>query len=1048
MRRNLGALILEDIVCMNMDKLKERMGDEEFDAGRALYRRGAVRENQRSADFLTYSVAGAHGFIKIYPNGRMECPCEKSPFCRHTLAALIDANESGALRAMQEMRAKARAATLFSVMEGALPECVMARLEPEIRMNGLDMRIGLRIGQDRLYVIRSITEFLASLKSSEPLSFGKGFTFFPAWMRFGEAERELISLLQLHCATLKGAGVEIGVQDARLLPLPQPTAARVWEILRRMRFRLQYEDTAIAQEGISEEALPLSFTLSDRAKAGAPQHRLAISAMFEGDFRALTEDCAYAVIDGAVQSVPRVQRAVARICAAERTGGRTLFVFDPDQTQKVMSELTLWLSRVGELRFSPELERQLVREPFKARVYLDRDGTDVTARTEFLYGEQIIDPFAPPNEHASLLLLRDAQHEQEITELLAGAGFRVSKGRVYLSGAEDVYNFVTNGVNELTRHAEVFFSKDFRKFTPRRAQLAGFLRGASGQLQLSMTDGGEEIEELLPLMRALRDRASYFRFKDGSFISLEDTDDWQPLAEAVCEVVDYADTRDLGMYRAAYLEALIRSSGLPVTLDEEAQRAASLDVPKPEPPLDCLRPYQQRGFEWLCALRSLHMGGILADDMGLGKTVQTIAALLYFARTEKERKPSVIIAPTSLTYNWLSELNRFAPELEVMLLSGAQASRAEQIKLLSTPDAPDVLVTSYPLIRRDAPLLSGVSFRFAILDEAQQIKNSASVGAHAVKQLSAETRIALTGTPMENHAGELWSIFDFILPGYLPRASAFMRRYGEGENSDELMRRIRPFLMRRLKKDVLTELPDKLEVTLMAEMSPEQRRVYQAGLLRRRDYVKQILNTRGMAKGRAEVLSAITELRQICCHPVLCLPDYTGTSGKLEMLVDVLLPALQNGRRALVFSQFTRMLRLIETRLSQEGVKSLYLDGDTPADERVKLCDTFNSGHGSVFLLSLKAGGTGLNLTGADMVIHYDPWWNPAAEEQAVDRAHRIGQTKEVEVVRLLVHDSIEEQVVSMSQAKRKLFDLLITPGESMPTKLSDEDLLKLFEIK
>ncbi len=273
-----------------------------------------------------------------------------------------------------------------------------------------------------------------------------------------------------------------------------------------------------------------------------------------------------------------------------------------------------------------------------------------------------------------------------------------------------------------------------------------------------------------------------------------------------------------------------------------------------------------------------------------------------------------------------------------------------------------------------------------------------------------------------------------------------MRRYGEGENSEELMHRIRPFLMRRLKKDVLTELPDKLEQTMMAEMPPEQRKVYQAGLIRRRDYVKQLLSTRGLAKGRAEVLSAITELRQICCHPALCLPDYTGGSGKLDMLVDILIPALQNGHRALVFSQFTRMLRLIESRLRQEGIKCLYLDGDTPADERVKLCDSFNNGEGSVFLLSLKAGGTGLNLTGADMVIHYDPWWNPAAEEQAVDRAHRIGQTRKVEVIRLLMHDSIEEQVVGMSQAKRTLFDKLITPGESMPAKLKEEDLLKLFE--
>ena len=628
------------------------------------------------------------------------------------------------------------------------------------------------------------------------------------------------------------------------------------------------------------------------------------------------------------------------------------------------------------------------------------------------------------------------------------------------SDDELLYILLTDGLAELGELGDVMVSERLRAIKAQGSpQVRVKATLESGLLDLQVDASGMSPRDLVLFLDSYKRKQKFVRLSSGDIVKLGDSlREVNALAESLgIDAVQMAgDGVGLPSNRTLFVDALLKkASGVrlernaafrEVVRDFDTYGDADFDVPASLSGI--LRPYQEEGFRWLETLERFGFGGILADDMGLGKTVQTIAALLYFARTEKERKPSVIIAPTSLTYNWLSELNRFAPELEVMLLSGAQASRAEQIKLLSTPDAPDVLVTSYPLIRRDAPLLSGVSFRFAILDEAQQIKNSASVGAHAVKQLSAETRIALTGTPMENHAGELWSIFDFILPGYLPRASAFMRRYGEGENSDELMRRIRPFLMRRLKKDVLTELPDKLEVTLMAEMSPEQRRVYQAGLLRRRDYVKQILNTRGMAKGRAEVLSAITELRQICCHPVLCLPDYTGTSGKLEMLVDVLLPALQNGRRALVFSQFTRMLRLIETRLSQEGVKSLYLDGDTPADERVKLCDTFNSGHGSVFLLSLKAGGTGLNLTGADMVIHYDPWWNPAAEEQAVDRAHRIGQTKEVEVVRLLVHDSIEEQVVSMSQAKRKLFDLLITPGESMPTKLSDEDLLKLFEIQ
>ena len=1030
---------------MNMLKLKEKMGPEEFDAARALYRRGAVREMRRDGERLAYSVAGVNGQVSLLPGGRAECPCGRAPFCRHVVAALIDASESGALRAMQEQRAKNRAASLLSAMEGALPESARVRLEPDVRVDGGEMRLGLRVGTDRLYVVRAIPEFLDALRGAEPFAFGKGFTFFPAWMRFDAQASRLLSLLQTHCDALRAGGVILAPADARALPLPKDTAEQVWAHLERLPFRLTCDGFTLSQDGIAEEPLPLSFTLSDRARAGSGLHRLCVSAAFDGDYRPLTADHAYAVLDGRVVRVRPAQRAAARVCTQDRADGPALFLFEPDQTRRVLSELALWLSRAGDLRFSPELESQLVRAPFRAKVYLDRDGMDVTARTEFLYGERVIDPFAP-EEGDGPLLLRDAPKEQEVTDHLAAAGFRVARGRVYLNGQEEIYRFVTEGASALSQCAEVFFSKAFRRLAPRRPLLSGTLRGAGSRLRLEMLDSGEPVEELLPLMRALRDRAAYFRFRDGSFISLEGTDDWQPLAEAVCEAAEHCDARDLGLYRAAYFEALIRGNDLPVSLDREADQAARLEAPAPEPPFAGLRPYQQRGFTWLCALRSLRMGGILADDMGLGKTVQTIAALLHFVRTEKERMPSVIVSPTSLTYNWLSELHRFAPELKVLLLSGAQSARAEQIRTLTSPDAPDVLVTSYPLIRRDIALLSDVPFRFAILDEAQQIKNSASVAAHAVKLLRAETRAALTGTPMENHAGELWSIFDFILPGYLPRAGAFMRRYGEGENMDELMMRIRPFLMRRLKKDVLSELPEKLEVTLMADMTPEQRRVYQAGLLRRREYVRQLLSTRGLARGRAEVLSAITELRQICCHPQLCLPDYGGSSGKLELLVDILLPAVQSGRRALVFSQFTRMLRMIETRLKQEGIACLYLDGETPADERVRLCDSFNQGEGSVFLLSLKAGGTGLNLTGADMVIHYDPWWNPAAEEQAVDRAHRIGQTHKVEVVRLLMHDSIEEQVVGMSLAKRRLFDKLITPGESMPQKLKEEDLLRLFE--
>ena len=442
------------------------------------------------------------------------------------------------------------------------------------------------------------------------------------------------------------------------------------------------------------------------------------------------------------------------------------------------------------------------------------------------------------------------------------------------------------------------------------------------------------------------------------------------------------------------------------------------------------------------------MGGVLADDMGLGKTVQIIALLKTAkqqAEPEGKHPLSLIVSPTSLTYNWLGELERFAPELSVMVLSGSIAQRAGQLEHARTAGDIDVLITSYPLIRRDIDQMKDILFRYAVLDEAQQIKNAGSVGANAVKQLQAETRFALTGTPMENSVGELWSIFDFVLPGYLGSYTSFMKRYQDQDNLEDLRKRIRPFLMRRLKRDVLTELPDKQETVLTANMTAEQQKVYQAALLRLRDRVNHVMDEKGLSRGRAEVLSAMTELRQICCHPGLVLSDYAGSSGKTELLLDLLPGSLMGGHRVLLFSQFTGMLKLLKRTLEMNGIVTLYLDRATPPARRLELTERFNSGYGQVFLISLKAGGTGLNLTGADMVIHYDPWWNPAAEDQATDRAHRIGQTRKVDVIRLVTHGSIEEQVVALGERKKALFDQLITPGEQLVTALTEADIRALF---
>ena len=1023
----------------NVELLRSRAGEAEFTAGQALMRRMLAREVRRSREECMYLVVGeGRHQVKVTSDGA-QCDCGQR-HCRHGVAAVLTAVESGAMQEMESYRAYLSAPALMDAVAGMLPESDGVKLVPVLFLCQDGVRIALRIGEDRLYVVRSVPKFLQCREDGTTLPFGKGFEYKPKWMRFDAKADQLLDVLAEYCeasnvSTLTGT-------DARIMRIAPMTASRVLNLLRDMPFELHEGDQVTHHEGIGEMDIDFHFLLLGTLR------ELTVTAEVPRRIRPITKDFAYVRTEGHILFVPEQKRKLLSTLLRFSQGGEARFTFPYQDTPKVLSELMPFLLQAGDVTLAPELEKMLIRLPLSSRVYLDKEGDHVTARTLFVYGDMEIDPFQPETDEKKMLILRDVQGERQVLDELARSGFHVQRGKVYLRGQDKIFDFITEGATRLAQMAEVFFSRDFQKMAPRRPQLRGSMTMRGGELKLEMLDGDTPIEELIPLMEALRKRRRYFRYKNGQFIDLSEAGEWQAMAEAVTEAAELTGREDdLGACRAAYFGALLAESALPVDMDEETQKVSSMRFTAPECPLSILRPYQVRGFEWMCALHEMHLGGILADEMGLGKTVQTISALLHYAKAGEEKKPSLIVSPTTLTYNWLSELNRFAPELKVMLITGGQAVRAEQIeRITSGSNGPDVVITSYPLIRRDILQMQEIPFRFAILDEAQQVKNAQSVGAHAVKQLTAETRIALTGTPMENHAGELWSLFDFVLPGYLPRYNEFLRRWGDGRNEDDLRRRIRPFLMRRLKKDVLGELPEKMETVMMSEMAPDQKRVYDAALMQKRERVGEILREKGLGRGRAEVLSAITELRQICCHPNLCLPDYQGMSGKLEMLMEILPQALEGKRRILLFSQFTSMLRVIEKRLRDERINTLYLDGETPAAERMELTRRFNGGEADVFLISLKAGGTGLNLTGADTVIHFDPWWNPTAEEQATGRAHRIGQTHKVEVIKLVMHGTIEEQVLRMSDRKRRLFDRLITPGEEMPTRLSEKDILSLFD--
>jgi superfamily II DNA or RNA helicase len=794
----------------------------------------------------------------------------------------------------------------------------------------------------------------------------------------------------------------------------------------------------------------MRFDIKERADA------ILLSVYMSSDAAPLTEDCEFIYSAGRVHALDECRRSLIRAMLSGRpAAARTNISFPTDQAERFVAELLPQLEQAGETLIEPALAKKITRGSLTANVYLDREEVRVVARVAFRYADVTIDPFSPRTAGSGerALLMRDVSAERAVLEELSRAGFRVCAGSAYLQDSRQTLAFFLDGVQELMRRAQVYCSDRFQKMRPRRPSLSGRLTVQGGFLRFMMFEDDMPVEDALALLEALRDRRRYFRLKDGTFLDLEDLANWQRFAEGVADAASGGGARvaesgeiETGTYRAPEWLSLLEDGQPPIRQDASVRRVADAfsiePISLPGTLNADLRAYQARGFAWLSALYLMNMGGVLADDMGLGKTVQMIAALCEAKEREGVHR-SLVVAPTSLLYNWLAELNRFAPHLTVQIIDGSSAQRSRAWNILSDSNDTDVIVTSYPLLRRDIDYIEPLTYRMVILDEAQHIKNARSLASSLVKRLNAQARFALTGTPMENHPAELWSIFDFVLPGYLLTITQFLARHGAGQNAAALRRKIEPFLLRRLKKDVLPELPEKIEHTLWVDMPPEQKHVYAAAMQRARSKIERILSARGFISSRFEVLSLITELRQICCHPALRFEGYQGSSGKLDALIDLLPGALENGRRILLFSQFTRMLRLLQDRFVRQGVECLYLDGQTPTRERLQLTERFNVGEGQLFLISLKAGGSGLNLTGADMVVHYDPWWNPAAEDQATDRAHRIGQTRAVQVIRMITRGTIEEQVDLLRERKRALYDKLIPAEGQMP--FSEDDVREMF---
>ena len=564
----------------------------------------------------------------------------------------------------------------------------------------------------------------------------------------------------------------------------------------------------------------------------------------------------------------------------------------------------------------------------------------------------------------------------------------------------------------------------------------------NGYMSMKLDIEGVDSNEYREIFSSYKNNNRLYRMKNGAYLDLKDKDLEQAFKLIdILNIYNDFDNMKIPNNKAIYLEKLIEDEELSFVngskyvsnVIKKFDKVKSKNYEIPKDLNATLRDYQVSGFEFFKTLSDYQFGGILADEMGLGKTIQTIAFLL----SNKDKK-SIVITPTALIYNWKNELEKFAPTLKVGLL---HAAKSEREKILDNIDNYDVILTTYTTYKNDIDKYKNISFDYCIIDEAQNIKNPDAIITKAIKNVNAKVKFALTGTPIENNLMELWSIFDFIMPGYLYNKSKFKSIFiNNDKNIIELKNLIKPFILRRTKKEVITELPDKIEQKIIIDLEKEHKRAYKG-------YVNLI--TRKIKENNQDnitVFSYLTKLRQLCLSPELMVKNYQGKNSKLDVLINIINDS--SDEKILVFSQFTKVLEVIGKRLNEENISYSYLDGKTSAKDRVKLVEEFNTNNNKVFLISLKAGGTGLNLTSANIVVHFDPWWNPAVEDQASDRAHRIGQKNVVNVIKLIAKGTAEERVINLQETKKELIEDVINgnlDNSSTLKNLSKDDIIDLF---
>lgn len=965
---------------------------------------------------------------------------------------------------------------------------VLIELEPILHNQYHKLSVDFKIGTSKKYVIKDLLEFARLIRQGELFQYGKNLKFFHEPEAFTTESRNMLAFImqrieeyEYHFHCVQDSTYRFQTMKAlRYLPL-SPTAVDMF-LNMMIGHTLQFD--------LDDHIRPIYVTDGD------PELTLELKAEDSDTYHLTIEDCL--ILSGARTFWILKDKILYRCSEAFK---KDMQPYLTELNRQKVREITLsekqlrpfYGSVLKHLEAHTDFHTEGVDltdyEPPEAHfsIYLDNPAENIISCTAYArYGEETFSLATPISCEDGF---RDAAMENRILTAIQ-TYFQPAA----VSGNEDspvadadfiishddqaAFLFLEQGLPHFYELAEVFISSNMKRIRILSApRTAVGVSVSNGLLEIDIHSDSLPYEELAGILNSYRRRQKYYKLKSGEFLKLENNSlsVLSELADGLrlSEQAIRGGRISVPLYRASYIDAVLTSHNSDIqshrdryfkSLIRDMKSVADSDYEVPDAMKPILRDYQKTGYRWLCTIAQLGFGGILADDMGLGKTLQIIT-LLEHARLEAISKTvdltdtashtacpppvSLIVCPSSLVYNWDSEIEHFAPNLKTLLITGTAQERQE---LLTHYADYDVLITSYDMLKRDIARYDNLHFHYQIIDEAQYIKNHRTQAARSVCSIHSVTRFALTGTPIENRLSELWSIFEYLMPGFLYPYAYFRSELEQPivENKDQiaatrLQQLVRPFIMRRLKTDVLKELPDKLEHAVYAQMTDEQNKLYTANTLKLQKDLEQ--QSDSMFKtSKIQILAELTKLRQLCCDPSLIYQNYHGGSAKLDTCIQLIENAMAGGHKILLFSQFTSMLDVIERRLKAERILYYRLDGSTKSEQRTRLVNAFNENKIPVFLISLKAGGTGLNLTGADIVIHYDPWWNAAAQNQATDRAHRIGQTHTVTVYKLIARHTIEEKILELQENKKALSDQILSEEGVTASQLTKEELLKLLQ--